>query len=402
MEWLAENLITIAALGAFFILASFFRLTWPNRYLLLLGSALVALAGYGAYEVAYGDRNDGSTVIVDLVDIDPDREIPEHIDRLRQPWDSEGPIDWLAADTLVQLSDIAYRPPVFATKEAAALGFSACTPMVAGSMIGYVISEKDVTVLAFRGTDFEESSDWFANAALNPFETENGPIHSGFYDGYDGLSDQLDAVLTNRKVDHLWVTGHSLGGALAVVGAYQLETEGRFHVKGLMTFGQPRVARAPLSSHLDDLLLGRYVRFVNRDDVVPQIPPNYPHCGSLVWFTNEGPRRSKPKRLLMASSSAKTSSVRKKSFSVRSRSTTPGYAVTPELSDEAYRQLMRRLGPVTPLPRNSRKSSKAPQVYAVQSRIIDDHAMREYVLGVRELLQLEVSQTDEEAPVSSD
>jgi triacylglycerol lipase len=47
---------------------------------------------------------------------------------------------------------------------------------------------------------------------------------------------------------------------------------------------------------IDDKLLGRYARFVNRNDMVARIPPSYRPCGRLVWFTDDGLKRSKRKR----------------------------------------------------------------------------------------------------------
>lgn len=65
-----------------------------------------------------------------------------------------------------------------------------------------------------------------------------------------------------------------------------------------MTFGQPMIARQSLANEIDDRLLGRYARFVNRNDTVARIPPSYRPCGRLVWFTEEGLKRSPHKRML--------------------------------------------------------------------------------------------------------
>jgi pimeloyl-ACP methyl ester carboxylesterase len=105
----------------------------------------------------------------------------------------------------------------------------------------------------------------------------------------------LDA-LRPKPTKHLWVTGHSLGGALAVVCAYDLSDNERMALDGVITFGQPMIARKGLADYLDNLLLGRFAHVVNDADIVPRVPPTYSHCGSMVWFTDGGIRRSKPKR----------------------------------------------------------------------------------------------------------
>jgi len=84
---------------------------------------------------------------------------------------------------------------------------------------------------------------------------------------------------------------------LAVCCAYDFDRTGR-NFDGVMTFGQPMVARQSLADEIDNRLLGRYARFVNRNDTVARIPPSYRPCGRLVWFTDEGLKRSPYKRRL--------------------------------------------------------------------------------------------------------
>jgi triacylglycerol lipase len=50
--------------------------------------------------------------------------------------------------------------------------------------------------------------------------------------------------------------------------------------------------------------LGRYAHVVNDADIVPRVPPTYSHCGSLVWFTDGGIRRSNPKQAIAGTAPA--------------------------------------------------------------------------------------------------
>lgn len=65
-----------------------------------------------------------------------------------------------------------------------------------------------------------------------------------------------------------------------------------------MTFGQPMVASEKLADHLDRVLLGKFAHFVNGSDLVARVPPFLKHCGSLVWFTQDRVKRSRPKRVV--------------------------------------------------------------------------------------------------------
>lgn len=236
----------------------------------------------------------------------PDRPIPKPqpisstLEKLRATWDSEEYSDWPVAGAMAELSLMAYEPPVFARDQAIAMGFSECMPIVSGSMIGYVVSAEDATVIIFRGTDFNELSDWIANLSRHSTGTDNGSIHSGFYNSYLVMKPQIQEILPRKPPKSLWITGHSLAGAMALACAYDLIDEEHLTVTGLITFGQPMVASKELAGYLDAKLLGRYARFVNGDDMVPRIPPSYFDCGSLIWFTNDGIERSPPKKLFGA------------------------------------------------------------------------------------------------------
>lgn len=215
------------------------------------------------------------------------------LDRLRMAWNSEAAADWPAAELLASMSTAAYLPPAAAEPAYELMGFTEITPLAAGSLSGYVVSADDVTVIAFCGTD--NAADWLINLELTAMTTPQGHLHQGFLQAYKSLKPQIMKVLAERDPQHLWITGHSLGGALALVCAYDLVAYRKRSIDGLMTFGQPMVADQKLAGYLDTLLLGRYAHYVNGADIVPRVPPRYAHCGSLVWFTDGEIRRSKPK-----------------------------------------------------------------------------------------------------------
>lgn len=217
------------------------------------------------------------------------------IERLRMAWDSESQAEWPASDVLATISETAYLTPVEAETKYRTLGFKQVKTFVDASMIGYVVAADDVAVIAFRGTD--DRPDWLVNLSRGTLDTPHGAIHRGFYSAYRPLKPQILALLDQTEAKHVWITGHSLGGALAVVCAYDLIDKEQRSLDGLVTFGQPMVAREQLANHLDVVLLGRYARYVNEADVVPRIPPRHTHCGSLVWFTQGGIKRSKAKRV---------------------------------------------------------------------------------------------------------
>ncbi|MCL6501525.1 MAG: lipase family protein [Pirellulales bacterium] len=216
------------------------------------------------------------------------------VERLRASWDSNGPPEWSVTELMASISDIAYQTPPAAERSYCGLGFEWIRPIIEDSMAVYVVSAKNVAVIAFRGTD--DPADWLVNLKALSMRTPHGRVHRGFASTYTKLEKEVMAALQKQQPKHLWVTGHSLGGALAVVCAHRLIEIEKLPLHGVITFGQPMVAKKGLADYLDKQLLGRYARIVNGADIVPQVPPAYAHCGSLLHLTDDGIRRSEAKR----------------------------------------------------------------------------------------------------------
>ena len=96
----------------------------------------------------------------------------------------------------------------------------------------------------------------------------------------------------------LWITGHSLGGALAALaGAVFSMLPGHIirPVGGVYTFGQPRIGLHNFCGNYDRLLQLKTFRFINKEDLVPRVPFrgwDYSDLGQMIHFDSNGvPRR---------------------------------------------------------------------------------------------------------------
>jgi len=268
-----------------------------RRTLFAIGLGCLACVGVGLISIVQSAPDNEKTVIEVPVPI-PDNTGLTLNDKLTADWDAYGHANWPVAEVMAEASRISYLPPYEAEREFRELGFESVEMMSDGSMIGYVALVGDVAVVVFRGTN--DSGDWFAN--LNRFiaKTPDGPAHRGFYTAYLRLAPQVVELIRESEAKSIWVTGHSLGGALAVLCAYELARDETIEVAGLVTFGQPMVARLPLTNRIEELLSSRYVHFVNNSDIVPRVPPSFDHCGSLVYYDGEKIKRSKPRGLMAA------------------------------------------------------------------------------------------------------
>ena len=170
----------------------------------------------------------------------------------------------------------------------------------------FVFRKKNLIVLVFRGS--QQLKDWQTNFNLQliPFKLQvsqataspAGKVHRGFFEAWASVElDVVEQLQQWRTPDtKLFVTGHSLGGALAALAAVSLQAQG-LHVDGLYTFGQPRVGDWEFVNKLNSGLRYRSFRFVNNNDAVPLIPPPftlwnltrlYGHFGQLRYFNAFG------------------------------------------------------------------------------------------------------------------
>jgi pimeloyl-ACP methyl ester carboxylesterase len=111
-------------------------------------------------------------------------------------------------------------------------------------------------------------------------------VHRGFHEAMQAVEADLEASLDQTQPSRLWVTGHSLGGALAKLWALRAAQCGH-EVAGVYTFGQPRVGDAAFASCYDSVLKARSFRVVHADDIVPRVPwqlARYRHAGHEVYF----------------------------------------------------------------------------------------------------------------------
>lgn len=158
----------------------------------------------------------------------------------------------------------------------------------------FVASNADFIIVAFRGTesrlregckDFRDIiADVKADADIRLVESGcKGKVHKGFNDGLNEVWEELHSYVKsihrdNRKV---WITGHSLGAALATLAAYRYGD-----VQGLYTFGSPRVGDKEFKN---DFKI-RAFRFENNNDIVCKVPPSglYSHVGESRYIGSNG------------------------------------------------------------------------------------------------------------------
>ncbi len=156
-----------------------------------------------------------------------------------------------------------------------------------------VANNRRMSVVAFRGTE-TKLSDWHTDAHVELVPGPlGGKVHAGFYDAlghvWREIEQQLDRFDPQQKTP-LWVTGHSLGGALGVLAVARWIDSGRA-VAGLYSFGQPRAGDRTFARNFNFAFKPFAFRFVNNDDLVTRSPPQllgYSHQGTLKYIDADG------------------------------------------------------------------------------------------------------------------
>lgn len=174
-----------------------------------------------------------------------------------------------------------------------------------------------VAVLCYRGTEPANLINWLTGWDVEPerigyqFGDPCAGVHGGFYRNVRATRYEVMQALRramegepvrgalNGERDHeqgrleaLYITGHSLGGAMAALMAVMLQHERKYAELGRLltagtvyTFGQPMIGDPGFAAacQRNPFLRDKVIRYVYDDDVVPHLPPRtsgpYRHFG---------------------------------------------------------------------------------------------------------------------------
>ncbi|MEX1027077.1 MAG: lipase family protein [Candidatus Paceibacterota bacterium] len=226
--------------------------------------------------------------------VDASFPLPENASaRLTRPFRSPAPPNWKAVRLMAELSFLAYEDSFPTVQNRLRLYDLALGEFVTVDHHHFITAwdeTNEVLVVAFRGTDLAQLADVWTDLDYDPVPTDNGKVHRGFYDASTALFGSVTAAIDRREPRHVWLTGHSLGGAIATLTMRRLQQSG-MRVDGLVTFGQPRVGDRDFTEQMNSQLGIRMLRVINEDDVVASLPPRIPLLmpayysgGSVVQF----------------------------------------------------------------------------------------------------------------------
>jgi len=162
----------------------------------------------------------------------------------------------------------------------------------------FLAKSQEYAVLAFRGTSSKK--DIVTDAKAIKARMSEGEVHTGFVGAYKSImsdiKDEIKKEIKKRPGFPLYITGHSLGAALATVATQYLEKDQiqgskaplRDQIAACYTFGSPRVG----DKFFGEKLKSPVYRVVNTTDIVTVVPlmlMGYSHIGDVRFLgPNDG------------------------------------------------------------------------------------------------------------------
>ncbi len=202
-------------------------------------------------------------------------------------------LDWNCSGCCPLLSGVS-NVAIFVNSSEAAFGFVVGSDAVLSHGGG---SNTTVTtaVVAFRGTLVNDLTNWVEDLSIartSPYKGNSTVrVHSGFFDTYLSVRTQVRALLQRLGAQRVFVTGHSLGAALAELCALDLKEDplsnGTASQVHAVTFGTPRIGNGAFSAYYGNFRHFTSIRIVHWRDLVPHLPPRkwgWELTNTEVWY----------------------------------------------------------------------------------------------------------------------
>ncbi len=182
-----------------------------------------------------------------------------------------------------EISALAYHDGTKAKRELQKIGFKSYKFLDNDGAQAHIFNNKDHLIIAFRGTEPKQFSDVKADLlAIKRKSKTEGRVHMGFKLELRKLWNDITGLIDKRK-QQIWITGHSLGAAMATLCASRLEER----VPILYTYGSPKVGGREFCDGCDV----EHYRFKNNNDLVTSVPlwlMGYRHHGELQYLNYYG------------------------------------------------------------------------------------------------------------------
>lgn len=175
----------------------------------------------------------------------------------------------------VRFSQFVYQPESFAKQDAAEMGYQGFRQIRVPGSVAYIFASAAQVVVAFRGTETSRVRSVLRSGRFRPARCFGGGlVHRGFWDGVNLLWPELERLLLQESRRRVIFTGHSKGGAEALIAAARCGRLFKVAGRGLpavVTFGAPLVGTLSFARGVRRHTSG-VVSVTNNNDPVPHVP----------------------------------------------------------------------------------------------------------------------------------
>lgn len=141
-------------------------------------------------------------------------------------------------------------------------------------------SHHDANIISYRGSiDIQNWIDDFTFVQKKEYKNlPNALVHEVFYRLYQEVAKQVVASVQDIRKEHevamILVSGHSMGGAVALICAIELSMLRALYVQAVYTFGHPRAGNFAFAELMQKNVPNLF-RVTHNHDIVPHLPPTY-------------------------------------------------------------------------------------------------------------------------------
>jgi triacylglycerol lipase len=150
---------------------------------------------------------------------------------------------------------------------------------------------RGATIVAFAGSDPLKLEDWITDLSA---EVSTDNLHSGFEAAVNTVWPKIEAAIRHPPPTEpaLFFTGHSLGGALAIIAADFARIKFGINATAVYTFGTPRTGGQTFFGSYTPSLGESTYRLIHGNDVVATVPPSlggvFRHVGRSMQCPPDG------------------------------------------------------------------------------------------------------------------
>ena len=194
---------------------------------------------------------------------------------------------------MARASQLAYKPSTEVIKTLKNWGFPNAKFFSRDETQGFVAGNSELILVAFRGTEPLKIKDWMSDADIKRVPGKGGGhVHRGFKAALELVADEMATTVRQfqDKNQPIFVTGHSLGAALAGLAVAASKTQ-HINIAGLYTYGMPRIGNKIFAKKFKKANGRKTFRVINNNDAVTRVPPRifgYKHVGTVRYLNSNG------------------------------------------------------------------------------------------------------------------